>query len=82
MQRHEAANLVDYLVTMAGSGTGNIATAEWRDPLGTVLGTGLTPTLTLTPGVYALTLLSAPVFGAVWVPVYALGVWALLDRLF
>jgi len=32
--------------------------------------------------VYALTLLSAPVFGAVWVPVYALGVWALLDRLF
>ena len=32
--------------------------------------------------VYALTLLSAPVFGAVWVPVYALGVWKLLERLF
>jgi hypothetical protein len=32
--------------------------------------------------VYALTVLSAPVFGAVWVPVYALGVWALLERLF
>ena len=32
--------------------------------------------------VYALTLLSAPVFGVVWVPVYALGVWKLLERLF
>ena len=32
--------------------------------------------------VYALTLLSAPVFGAVWVPVYAIGVWKLLERLF
>ena len=32
--------------------------------------------------VYALTLLSAPVFGAVWVPVYALGVWKLLESLF
>jgi hypothetical protein len=29
--------------------------------------------------VYALTVLSAPVFGAVWVPVYAIGVWALLE---
>ena len=32
--------------------------------------------------VYALTLLSAPVFGVVWVPVYALGVWSLAGRLF
>lgn len=32
--------------------------------------------------VYALTLLSAPVFGVVWVPVYALGVWKLLESLF
>ena len=31
--------------------------------------------------VYALTVLSAPVFGVVWVPVYALGVWSLLQRL-
>lgn len=32
--------------------------------------------------IYTLTLLSAPPFAAVWVPVYALGVWSLLERLF
>jgi hypothetical protein len=32
--------------------------------------------------VYALTVLSAPVFGAVWVPVYAIGVWKLLEGVF
>lgn len=30
---------------------------------------------------YALTLVAAPVFGAVWVPFYALGVWSLLQGL-
>jgi hypothetical protein len=30
---------------------------------------------------YALTLAAAPVFGAVWVPFYALGVWSLLQSL-
>ena len=30
---------------------------------------------------YALTLASAPVFGAVWVPIYSLGVWGLLQDL-
>ena len=30
---------------------------------------------------YALTLAAAPVFGAVWVPFYALGVWSLLQGL-
>lgn len=31
--------------------------------------------------VYALTLLAGPVFGAVWVPVYGLGVWSLIQGL-
>jgi hypothetical protein len=31
---------------------------------------------------YALTLVAAPVFGAVWVPFYGLGVWALIEGLF
>ncbi len=31
---------------------------------------------------YALTLVAAPVFGAVWVPVYALGVWTVIEGLF
>lgn len=31
---------------------------------------------------YALTLVSAPVFGAVWVPLYGLGVWGLIEGLF
>ncbi len=31
---------------------------------------------------YALTLVAAPVFGAVWVPVYALGVWAVIEGVF
>jgi len=31
--------------------------------------------------VYALTLLAGPVFGAVWVPVYGLGVWSLVQGL-
>ncbi len=30
---------------------------------------------------YALTLAAAPVFGAVWVPFYALGAWSLLQGL-
>ncbi len=30
---------------------------------------------------YALTVASAPVFGAVWVPVYGLGVWAVIEGL-
>ena len=30
---------------------------------------------------YALTLVAAPVFGAVWVPFYGLGVWALIEGL-
>ena len=30
---------------------------------------------------YALTLAAAPVFGAVWVPFYSLGVWSLLQGL-
>lgn len=32
--------------------------------------------------VYALTLAAAPVFGAVWVPAYGLGVWSLIEGLF
>ena len=31
---------------------------------------------------YALTLVAAPVFGAVWVPLYGLGVWAVIEGLF
>ncbi len=31
--------------------------------------------------VYALTLVAAPVFGAIWVPFYGLGVWALIEGL-
>ncbi len=31
---------------------------------------------------YALTLAAAPVFGAVWVPFYGLGVWGLIEGLF
>ncbi len=31
---------------------------------------------------YSLTLVAAPVFGAVWVPVYALGVWAVIEGVF
>ena len=31
---------------------------------------------------YALTLVAAPVFGAVWVPFYGLGVWAVIEGLF
>jgi hypothetical protein len=30
---------------------------------------------------YALTLVAAPVFGAIWVPFYGLGVWALIEGL-
>ena len=32
--------------------------------------------------VYALTLLGGPLFGAVWVPAYGLGVWSLIEGLF
>ncbi|KKK70048.1 hypothetical protein LCGC14_2927880, partial [marine sediment metagenome] len=31
---------------------------------------------------YALTLAAAPVFGAVWVPLYGLGVWGLIEDVF
>ncbi len=31
---------------------------------------------------YALTLAAAPVFGAIWVPFYGLGVWAVIEGLF
>jgi len=31
---------------------------------------------------YALTLVAAPVFGVVWVPFYALGVWAVIEGVF
>ncbi len=30
---------------------------------------------------YALTVAAAPVFGAIWVPFYGLGVWALIEGL-
>jgi hypothetical protein len=30
---------------------------------------------------YALTLVAAPVFGAIWVPFYGLGVWAVIEGL-
>lgn len=31
---------------------------------------------------YALTVIAAPVFGALWVPLYGLGVWAVIEGLF
>ena len=67
----------------AGPATRSLAVLVTMAVLGPALGWFLFRLLGYSGrSVYALTLLSAPVFGAVWVPVYALGVWALPERLF
>jgi len=66
----------------AGPATRSLAVLVTMVVLGPALGWFLFRLLGYTGrSVYALTLLSAPVFGAVWVPVYALGVWKLLESL-
>ena len=71
------------VASAAGPATRSLAVLVTMAVLGPALGWFLFRLLGYSGrSVYALTLLSAPVFGAVWVPVYALGVWKLLERLF
>ena len=66
----------------AGPATRSFATLVTMVALGPALSWLLFPLLGYSGrSTYALTLAAAPVFGAFWVPFYALGVWSLLQGL-